>query len=68
MSNLQPLCKWHHRMKHVARWKLVALDGHRFRWTTANGNHIDVHPEPVIADLPEPVPRAEASVAGGLLK
>lgn len=56
-SNLQPLCKFHHRMKHTAGWRLVALDERTYRWTTPNGNHIDVRPPPILDDLPEPTPR-----------
>ncbi|MQA95659.1 MAG: hypothetical protein GEV11_13765 [Streptosporangiales bacterium] len=56
-ANLQPVCKWHHRMKHTAGWRLTTLDQHTFRWTTPNGNHIDVRPPPIIDNLPPPMPR-----------
>jgi Domain of unknown function (DUF222)/HNH endonuclease len=46
VSNLGPLCRHHHRLKHQGEWRLEQLEPGRFRWTSRLGHVYTVRPGP----------------------
>ncbi|KRA23611.1 HNH endonuclease [Microbacterium sp. Root61] len=47
LSNLAPLCKGHHTIKHHGRWRVhqIADSGGALEWTSPTGRHYRVDPE-----------------------
>lgn len=58
-TNLGPLCPFHHLLKTSLGWRLTQLEPGWFRWTSPTGATYDVHPEPVLVELPTPRPRLD---------
>ena len=46
VTNLGPLCRHHHRLKHEGEWKLEQLEPGVFRWTSRLGHVYTVGPGP----------------------
>jgi HNH endonuclease len=46
VSNLGPLCRHHHRLKHEGEWKLEQFEPGVFRWTSRLGHVYTVGPGP----------------------
>lgn len=44
--NLAPLCRGHHRVKHVGGWFVERLADHGLRWTSPTGHVTDSDPPP----------------------
>lgn len=53
--NLDPLCQHDHQVKHKAGWTVQRVDA-AFFWRTRQGHHYIVEIDPVLADLPRPMP------------
>lgn len=43
-QNLHPLCRRHHRAKHVGGWSVAQQDDGAYRWTSPTGHHYVVRP------------------------
>jgi hypothetical protein len=59
VTNLDPLCKGHHVVRHNSRWKLERLDDGTIRWTSPAGRVYLVEPErrvPAFIPPPDPEP------------
>ncbi len=46
VTNLGPLCRHHHRLKHEGEWKLEQIEPGVFRWTSRLGHVYTVGPGP----------------------
>jgi Domain of unknown function (DUF222) len=46
VSNLGPLCRHHHRLKHEGEWRVEQLEPGVFRWTSRLGRRYTVGPDP----------------------
>ena len=42
-DNLAPLCRYHHRLKTHANWRVQALSGGHLRWTSPRGRTYDTY-------------------------
>ncbi|MGA7149027.1 MAG: HNH endonuclease signature motif containing protein, partial [Microbacterium sp.] len=61
LTNLAPLCKGHHTIKHHGGWQVehIAGSGGALQWTSPSGRHYTVHPErriPVFRTTPDAAP------------
>ncbi|MQA14581.1 MAG: hypothetical protein GEV09_10535 [Pseudonocardiaceae bacterium] len=56
-SNSGPGCARHHTMKHRGGWRLAQPEPGHFVWTSPLGQTYHTRGEPIIPDLPEPLPR-----------
>ncbi len=61
LTNLAPLCKGHHTIKHHGGWQVEHIDGSggALQWTSPSGRHYTVHPErrvPVFRTTPDTTP------------
>ena len=55
--NLGGGCRHDHRLKSDGGWMLTQPGPGHFRWTSRLGHTYQVHPEPIIEPLPDPIPR-----------
>jgi len=55
--NLGGGCRHDHRLKSDGGWMLTQPEPGHFRWTSRLGHTYQVHPEPIIEPLPDPIPR-----------
>lgn len=55
-ENTAPNCRHDHRLQDRG-WRLVRIDGDRYRWTSPFGRHHDVQVPQVAPRLPAPIPR-----------
>jgi hypothetical protein len=56
-TNSGPCCGRHHTMKHQGGWTLEQPDAGYFSWTSPLGQTYRTRGEPLILDLPQPLPR-----------
>lgn len=59
-ANTEPLCEWHHRMKHRGGWTLTQVEPGRFCWRAPLGQRYRTGGEPVAPDLPDPLPAPDS--------
>ncbi len=55
--NLGGVCRHDHRLKGDGGWRLTQPEAGHFRWTSRLGHIYQIHPEPIIEPLPDPIPR-----------
>ncbi len=53
--NLGGICKHDHRLKGEGGWALVQPEPGRFRWISRLGHTYQVHPDPIIESVPDPI-------------
>lgn len=58
-TNLDPMCKHDHRLKHEGGWELHQVAPGRFVWISRCGQALEVPARPVRRDLPPPSPRVD---------
>ncbi len=56
-TNNGPNCPRHHTMKHQGGWTLTQPQAGHFSWISPMGQHYHTRGEPIIPDLPQPLPR-----------
>jgi hypothetical protein len=56
-TNSGPNCGRHHTMKHQGGWTLTQPQTGHFTWTSPLGQAYHTRGEPIIPDLPQPLPR-----------
>ncbi len=58
-GNSGPMCRHDHGLKHRGGWRLCQPDTGHFIWTSPLGRAYQTRRQPIITDLPDPLPRAE---------
>ncbi|MGH4021670.1 MAG: HNH endonuclease signature motif containing protein, partial [Pseudonocardiaceae bacterium] len=58
-TNSGPLCRHDHRLKHDGGWRLTQPESGHFVWSSPLGRIYHTRPQPIITDLPSPLPRPE---------
>ncbi len=56
-TNSGPHCPRHHTMKHQGGWTLTQPEAGHFVWTSPLGQTYATRGEPIMPDLPQPLPR-----------
>ncbi|WAX56885.1 HNH endonuclease [Jatrophihabitans cynanchi] len=56
VTNLEPLCKRHHDLKHHAGWTLTRTPDGTYHWTSATRHHYHYRPPELPTPQPEPEP------------
>ena len=54
-NNLRPLCRHHHRIRHLRGWSYQSLPHGDHQWTTPTGHHYTTTGRPARL-LPDPKP------------
>ena len=57
MGNLGGACRHDHRLKGEGGWSLTQPEPGHFHWISRLGHTYQIHPEPIIEPLPDPLPR-----------
>ncbi|MCA1672345.1 MAG: HNH endonuclease, partial [Actinobacteria bacterium] len=58
-ANSGPLCPHDHWLKHVGGWRLTQPEPGHFTWTSPLGRVYHTRPQPIVTDLPDPLPGPE---------
>ncbi len=56
-GNLGGACRHDHRLKGDGGWRLIQPEPGDFHWISRLGHTYQIHPEPIIEPLPDPIPR-----------